>query len=163
MELVANHLEAEAVDRLQKPEECDEFGRSAFNRYYYATFLTVREMMRNFDPSWSGGHGSLPEELTGSTKRVFARAKTRAYKIGDKQFEGRCKFAIHHLHELADHMTRIYGIRTIADYQPEELITIVAGKITLASVEISEAKHWAKKAQGHAGQIISVWNEIHGS
>ena len=162
METVARHLENEALARLGNQVEYDEFGRSAFNRYYYAAFLEVREMMRHFDHKWFGSHGSLPDELIGSVKRRFSQAKSRAFKIGDKGLESRCQYAIHHLHELSDLMRKIYGIRVVADYQPETLILISGGSLSLAAVEIGVAKHWASDVRSHAGHIVPVWNEING-
>ena len=106
MELVGRHLEEQAERRASMPVEFDLFGRSAFNRYYYATFLLARAMMRNFNPNWQGPHKGFPDELIGSTGKVLRTAKLRARKVGDKALESKCAVGRHHVHELADPLLR---------------------------------------------------------
>lgn len=45
MEIVGLHLQREAVKSGKPAEESDLFGRSAYNRYYYASFLCVRRLL----------------------------------------------------------------------------------------------------------------------
>ena len=51
MKIVGEQLESWALDRKVETER-DLFGRSAFNRYYYAVFLLTREMLGEFKASW---------------------------------------------------------------------------------------------------------------
>ncbi|MFP3541518.1 hypothetical protein, partial [Pseudomonas sp. SIMBA_044] len=48
------------------------YGRSAFNRYYYAAYLSVREMLQSGQPDYAGAsHSDLPGLLEGAVlKRI---------------------------------------------------------------------------------------------
>lgn len=163
MEVVGQHLEAQAVGRLANPTEFDLFGRSAFNRYYYATFLLAREMMRTFDPKWRGTHKDFPRALTEATGKVIKTAKRRAQKVGDKSLEDKCSVGVHHLHELASLLRSAYAARTIADYEPEELMRRDEdGRISLGLIQMSAAKHWPIQARHHIGQIEEAWKAANG-
>lgn len=51
----------------------DLFGRSAFNRYYYSTFLITRELLRSLDPKWgTAAHKNIPEILRDSLKKKLS-------------------------------------------------------------------------------------------
>ena len=59
---VADHLSKAA--RTTVGGEADAFGRSAFNRYYYAAFLSTRELLSMIERSWSGvPHSNIPALL----------------------------------------------------------------------------------------------------
>ena len=62
--------------------EADAFGRSAFNRYYYAAFLLAREMFREmYKGPESINHADIPAHLKGRVLRAIttrARAQRKA-------------------------------------------------------------------------------------
>ena len=51
MKIVGHHLQQEAIRRTSDAEK-DVFGRSSYNRYYYAAFLTARSLFVSLDPGW---------------------------------------------------------------------------------------------------------------
>ena len=58
---VAEHLSTHAKVLGSGDAEADAFGRSAFNRHYYATFLTVRELLVAIDIAWAKTpHAEIP-------------------------------------------------------------------------------------------------------
>ena len=72
MERVALELQRTAINRRGQIDDFDQFGRSAFNRYYYAVFLIVRDLMLEFNPRWSGSHASIPGMLRASVHDEIA-------------------------------------------------------------------------------------------
>jgi len=66
MKIVGDHLTGVAANRADV-SECDLFGRSAFNRYYYAAYLITRDMLTQLDPAWGKtSHGGIPDLLEDS-------------------------------------------------------------------------------------------------
>jgi hypothetical protein len=63
MRVVADRLADWAASEADA-DNADLFGRSAFNRYYYAAYLITREMLRKLDPKWAAsGHRQIPDLL----------------------------------------------------------------------------------------------------
>lgn len=163
MRQVAEHLETEAKRRRRSGNDVDLFARSAFNRYYYATFLLARELMRKFRPSWKGSHSGLPKELTGSILREIRQLKSKANRLQDWEVVSQCDVCIHHIHQLSELLENAYGLRVIADYEPEILAAIDRdGAIALGEKKISDAKHWVEQAITLKGQIESFWDSSNG-
>ena len=94
MEVVALFLQKEAIKRVAKraaPDECDLFGRSAYNRYYYATFLCVRNVLAKLDDSWAAlPHKDYPALLKGTIKDKIRKCMKRANKLDDNELVTRC-------------------------------------------------------------------------
>lgn len=76
MQIVAQQLEFWAKEK-DKETERDLFGRSAFNRYYYAAFLVTREMLGALRPTWRHtAHAAIPELLeAGLKKRLIGQIR----------------------------------------------------------------------------------------
>lgn len=154
MERVARHLQTEAHALRSQPEEFDLFGRSAFNRYYYAAFLIARKLMRDLNPDWQGGHSSLPGELTGSVLTQVRAAAKAARRVGDHQAEAICKTAMSALHDLASLLRDGYSVRVIADYRPEiAIMPDVGERFTLDRTNINSAHTWPGKARAYVAAI----------
>lgn len=163
MRQVAEHLESEAKRRRMSVDEVNLFARSAFNRYYYATFLLARELMKKFRPDWKGNHSSLPKELTGSILREIKQLKNKANRLRDYGVVNQCDACIHHIHRLSEVLEDAYGLRVIADYEPEIAAAIDRdGTIALGDKKISEAKHWVEQAILLKGQIETFWGKSNG-
>jgi len=163
MREVAEHLETEAKRRSKNVDDVNLFARSAFNRYYYATFLLARELMKKFRPSWRGSHSALPKELTGSILREIKQLKKKANRLHDWEIVSQCDVCIHHIHQLSELLESAYGLRVIADYEPEITATIdVGGTITLGDKKISDAKHWVEQAISLKGKIETFWDNSNG-
>lgn len=151
MERVARHLQTEAHSRRGQPEDFDLFGRSAFNRYYYAAFLVARQLMLAFNPTWKGSHSSLPSELTGGVLKKVRAAKKSALRIGDAQGCAICEAACSALHDLASLLRHGYSVRVIADYRPEiEILAGAGARFKLDRTDINVADTWPGKARAYA-------------
>jgi hypothetical protein len=73
---VADHLSKAA--RNAGGGEADAFGRSAFNRYYYAAFLSTRELLATIERSWKGvPHSNIPDLLENDLRTRFQREMKR--------------------------------------------------------------------------------------
>ena len=101
METVASHLHSETNARMGSPDR-DWFGRSTFNRFYYATFLEVRAALKEMSPDWTNvAHKNIPELLGGSIKTELRRGLERARRTGDGATLSQCSSAIAAAKELA--------------------------------------------------------------
>lgn len=163
MRLVAEHLEKEALKRRKRPDELDSFARSAFNRYYYATFLQARLLIRQFKPAWRGTHGGLPADLVSVAKRDIGLIKNKAQRSRDWEVVDKCEICTHHLHGLSELLQSAYAIRVTADYEPDILATIEkGGAITMGQKKITEAKNWPVQAANFSGKIEGFWSKLNG-
>ena len=90
MEKVARHLLDEAMLR-ETSDEKDVFGRSVFNRYYYATFLNVKEGLSGLKKEWEGNlaHASIPEMLRGQIQSELKRGLAKAKRASASRTIGR--------------------------------------------------------------------------
>ena len=157
LESVGQYLQAETFARTI-PAEKDVFGRSSFNRYYYATFLEARSLLAAFREEWAViNHASIPEVLRGTIVKEFKVAKTRASRIGDKETLHGCSNAISAAKDLADLMQQGYAIRVVADYQPETPVAFLASDAySLNEISIKIARHWPGKAKALANSIAAA-------
>ncbi len=139
----------------------DLFGRSAFNRFYYAAFLEVRKMLGELDQKWKRtAHRAIPELLeTGVQKRVTNVLKKNLKKgiITKKEFN-RFKYELlDSTNALANLLREAYDTRLIADYEPEKLIEVNGKVISLNSLKLTTAISWSSRASLHCKNIRKVW------
>ena len=158
---VAHHLQVKAV-ALEDPVERDLFGRSSYNRYYYATFLSVRAVLAEMRSEWGEmAHASLPEVLTAKVCNTLGKGRKKADKMGDMELVRQCNRAIKAAKELALLMRTSSATRVVADYHPEILISFVHGeRFTLNEVGITEAHQWPEKAKAWLVDIQGAWNQL---
>lgn len=142
----------------------DVFGRSAFNRYYYASFLIVREMLSELDKAWSGTpHKSIPELLT---KGVLTRIR-KITRMQEKQgllnfreasiYKDSANIAANELSQLLD---EAYNIRVISDYHPEEKAIKNGGQIRLKTSTLGAADNWPNRAERYSKSLLKVWKQL---
>ena len=153
MERVGNDLQNTAFDRRTSADDLDQFGRSAFNRYYYATFLEVREMLRRFNPDWRGSHSQVPDELEGSITRKISSIKRSAQRVDDHQGVAICQSAKGGALSLAQLMRGAYVVRVKADYEPEIPITLDNTRFSLDTTSINDAHNWLIRARNFIQMI----------
>jgi hypothetical protein len=158
---VARHLQVTAI-ALHDPVERDLFGRSSYNRYYYATFLRVREVLAQMRSEWGRmAHASLPEVLTAEVCRTLVKGRAKADKMGDMELVRQCSRAIKAAKELSSLMRASSATRVVADYHPEILVSFVHGeRFTLNEIGITEAHQWPEKAQAWLGEIQDAWRQL---
>lgn len=162
MKLVAEHLEKEALTRSDEDGR-DIFGRSAFNRYYYATFLQVRDALQGLRPEWSEmPHADIPKTLRGQVINDIKKGRTKAIKNDDYETSQMCQDAIKSSKTLAEMMDAGRTTRVTADYKPEIPISFAkAGAFELNTVSIKDARSWPAKAASLIKTIERAWRQIH--
>ena len=163
MEKVAKHLLDEAMQR-EQPDEKDVFGRSVFNRYYYATFLNVKEGLSGLKKEWEGNlaHASIPEMLRGQIKIELKKGLVKAKKASDQEVVSLCSKALTAAKDLAALMEEGRALRVTADYHPEVAIDFSIGPyFHLNNFPVEDAKSWAPKAKIFVGAISHAWKQVY--
>lgn len=163
MQVVGDYLIREA-SQITAETDKDLFGRSAFNRYYYAAFLTIRRLFSEVDDNLNEPpHGQIPELLTVTLHRKFKRIINKQERDGfmttDQAQELRS--SVHQaLQSLADLMRYAYSIRKVADYQPETKIELSNGLIEIAGCESSVARSWCDEVEVKVNQVCDIWRQL---
>lgn len=140
------------------------YGRSAFNRFYYAAFLITREMLAFLDPNWkTTPHKEIPNRLRDTIRKRLKKSVDQFHKQGIVTLAEKSRL-INRLNEateeLAEMLERAYDARVIADYKPDLLISIENNKvIRLQAHKLNSAKSWPDRASAYCKTIISVWKE----
>lgn len=159
--LVADHLSHTAKAKLA--DEADAFGRTAFNRYYYAAYLSTRDLLIQIDRSWArSAHGNIPEILeTDLIKRL--RAVLKPLQAKGLVAEGKAKSLISQAGaaggEMASILRMAYKVRVAADYMPDEKVVFESATFRLASHTESEAKQWLLRIDRAKGILLSIAKE----
>jgi hypothetical protein len=159
MQQVGNEL-ARWAQQKTKEVDFDAFGRSAFNRYYYASFLVVREMLVKLDPSWGQErHSNIPGLLKISILKRIKNEIRKQSKAGFPKNE-------HPRHPnsailgLADLLESANKIRVDADYFPEKKVSFENGKLMLSNTTLSSAENWLKQTKRFTGEILYIWRQL---
>lgn len=164
MEQVGNALADQAIKLRGDPADADLFGRSAFNRYYYAVFYIAREMLGDFSVEWQTvPHASVPQLLVGQVRREIQKFKQRANKLGDTESVSLCSHAIESLDRLSELLRQGYSVRVTADYDPTVQIKFEDGtsQFSLASMTIGTARNWAQRAGFLTSSVRRAWRLAH--
>ena len=161
MKIVARHLQEEATRRTDSYEK-DTFGRSAFNRYYYATFLSVKNALGSFRAEWNMmPHHDVPGVLRGAVKTELDRARQRAQKLTDHETVTACCKAVAAADALAQIMEEGYATRVTADYRPELRVDFANQyDFVLNTVRVKRASEWPERARVLIATITSAWRQI---
>lgn len=161
VEVVAHHLQMIALARRNVAER-DSFGRSSYNRYYYAAFLCVRQVLAQLRSEWETlPHATYPEVLTGKVLKVLSDGRKQAQKMQDRDLVSQCSRAIVAARELAHLMRKSSVTRKVADYHPEILVNFAhVDRFTLNSVDITEAHQWPARAKAWAREIENAWRQV---
>jgi hypothetical protein len=159
---VAEHLSQVAKARVA--DEADAFGRTAFNRYYYAAFLSTRELLIQIERSWaSTAHGNIPGLLETELLKRIRRALKELQAKG-LVAEGKAKSLISQAGsaggEMASILRMAYNVRVTADYAPEEKVVFEPSTFRLANHSEAEAKRWLQRIDRNKGVILSVAKEV---
>jgi len=151
MQLVAHHLQVEAI-RIAPAAEADAFARSAFNRYYYATFLCVRDALVEIDAKYEDSlkHKEIPGMLRGSIHKRIGKIMKKASKLDDTRLVAECRQASSQNLSFAEVLSKAYAIRVVADYNPHTQVKFNPPRFELSGVSVNEAHSWA--------QLASVWS-----
>tara|TARA_Y100000589_G_C26891153_1_gene522158 strand:- start:37 stop:537 length:501 start_codon:yes stop_codon:yes gene_type:complete len=163
MKIVGEQLESWALDRKVETER-DLFGRSAFNRYYYAVFLLTREMLGEFKASWKKTmHANIPDLLRTAVKKEVVKASKRAVSNGVMTQAETSQLIQQHnrsLSELAELLEKAYQVRLIADYEPDVAVQQERNVLSLDSHKLTTARDWPSRAAAYCKAIRKVWTEV---
>jgi uncharacterized protein (UPF0332 family) len=163
MRIVGEHLANEATNR-GVSDERDLFGRSAFNRYYYAAFLAVRAVLRKIEPSWATPtHQGVPVVLKGDVLRRIKKQIRDSEKSGiitHSQGEQYYRAAATAALELSNLLTSARETRRIADYEPETKISDDGKVMKLGAYSLEAAKSWENRVHAHAGTILNIYDQL---
>lgn len=163
MENVAKRLEQIASEE-KCPKAANVFGRSAFNRYYYAAFLETRAALRNLNPDWGKpAHASVPELLVGQVLMKLKKQISMCEKQG-LIARGRAsdlrKQANTVTSTLADLLKAAREVRRVADYEPEVPCTLDAKGISLGTSTLHAARQWPQRVRNGTSMVQSMYNEL---
>lgn len=162
MKLVGDQLSVWALSQKDGAAQ-DVFGRSAFNRYYYSAFLVTRAMLAEFDSKWKKEkHSSIPILLTKGIKKRVKNSLDKNVKAGvlTEGEKGKLLASLNSsTSELSNLLLDAYSLRCVADYEPEELITIDGRVIKLRNEKLTSANTWPDKANSCCKVIRRVWME----
>lgn len=160
MENVALFLQTKANSCPHDSQDFDLFGRSSFNRYYYAVYLQVRSTLGGLNETWARApHKSIPELLTGKVLAKIKQQQTRVATLGDSEASRICSRAATAAKELAELMKAAYAVRVTADYHPEIAVEPDdRGRFRLNSVHVTEAHEWSARARQYMQSIKRAWS-----
>ena len=163
MQIVGDELQSLALATYD-PLNFDLLGRSAFNRYYYATFLTTRKTLAMMQSNWKGTpHAEIPNLLKTNLKKkasIQLKAQVKQGLINSAE-QSRIQQSIHALGcELAELLKFAYDARVLADYEPEIPITRENNVILLKTHKITTAKEWPNRADTLCKQLLKHWRRI---
>lgn len=162
MQIVGDRL-VQWTEDCAEVAEADKFGRSAFNRYYYSAFLLTRAMLGEFDTGWQRtAHSEIPNLLKTGVKRRIETALTAAEKGGIISVSEKSSMLTQvksALNELASLLAEAYEVRVVADYEPEEILRVSAGAISLRSCNAEAASNWSNRTSAYCKTIRRVWME----
>jgi len=162
MERVAHHLQLHALG-LDSSDDRDVFGRSAYNRYYYAAFLRARTMMTRLNPTqWAElAHATYPALLGGEIRKELKKGKERSRRVGDAQAVSAFSRALTAADGIAALMRDASSVRVVADYNPHIPIEFLpGGRFSLNNVDITTAHQWVTKVDTWATAIEAAWSYI---
>ena len=145
-------------------EYADSYGRSAFNRYYYATYLIARDMLRQLNPSWTRtGHSEIPNLLTGAVITTVRKELRRQHKLGGLgagESASMGRDANTSVADLSNLLKIAYEVRRVADYEPEQRILRNGRVIKLGEQTIEAARNWPRRASAYTKSLIKIWRQL---
>lgn len=158
MKIVGDQLAVWALAQTEDDKK-DLFGRSAFNRYYYAAFLSARQMLGELETKWKRtAHGNIPGLLRGKLKNKLKSAIDKGILTRE---EGMQVIKKHNssADDLADLLEQAYKVRISADYEPEVRIQQTNKAISLSGHTLTSAKEWPGRAASYCKAIRNAWRE----
>ena len=145
-------------------DEVNVFGRSSYNRYYYAIFLLVRAALRQKREEWGRiAHKSVPAILLGPVLKEIKQAAADQQKSGllsrgeASNITDRANVVVA---DLASLLAEAYQVRCDADYEPEFVAEKVGGAIVMRGRKLSSAASWPRRVETNLGLLSGVWRQL---
>jgi hypothetical protein len=160
MRIVGDHLASVAAGKGDE-HEFDLFSRSAFNRYYYSAFLSMRSVLKTIDPAWATpSHQSMPEVLKGEVLQRLKRHIRTAQKSGQiTEAKGHefLRAARTAASELSNLLVSARETRRLADYQPETRVVRSGTTMTLGQSTLEAARNWERRVEAQSKTILKIY------
>lgn len=159
---VGEHLSATA--KANAGAIADAYGRSAFNRYYYAAYLEVRELLGQLNADWANqSHANIPKLLEDAVLRKMkteARKQRQVGAISDSDVERLSRQASSAASAIANTLRTAYSVRVTSDYKPEHVVSFVRGTFSLLTHTDGEARSWLGSIAHQKGILMGVAREL---
>jgi hypothetical protein len=163
MQVVGDHLSAFAISIRGNDPADGLFARSAFNRYYYATFLKSRQLIIDTNGPKALNHSALPDYLDGHFKKTLVQQIRAGFRSRLLSSADRSRL-LHDLRRntllLRQLLMTAYRIRVLADYEPDFPLDTKNNTYTLGSATLSEAGKWAGHAEIYCRNLHSIWKDL---
>lgn len=157
---VANFLKDQAIKNIDA-EERDSFGRSAYNRFYYCSYLEVRGFLSEIEKGWGDAkHSAIPDILHANFEKKFKSEIKKAQRNSDKELVSILSNALEATKFLKSLLEDGYASRVVADYKPEIKVIFYSNNFSLNAVDVEMAKQWPVKTQTLVGVIKSAWRHV---
>ncbi|ELD7983152.1 hypothetical protein ACE3IL_07530 [Enterobacter hormaechei subsp. steigerwaltii] len=168
LHLVADHLAKQANSTRRKGEGhtvlADAYGRSAFNRYYYACFLNVREFVSTIDSNWGKvKHAEVPTLLRVSVNKKIDIELKKSERIGDLtqgEYQSKKSMLLTSLDNMASTMSLAYTIRGVVDYEPEIEMIFSDGCFSINTTSVASAKGWLQTINVERAKVAKIMREV---
>ena len=163
MQVVGQFLSDFAMDNRETNPQVSLFARSAFNRYYYAIFLTTRRLIVETTGVSKLPHKDLPNYLIGPfRKTIKQKIKTavRSGMLSHAYSASQLDALKQNTHLLSQILVTAYSVRVLADYEPDVAVEFKDQTYKLGASTLSEATNWASRAQIHCKSLYKVWRNL---
>ncbi|MGX9275231.1 hypothetical protein ACWXWK_19285 [Pantoea ananatis] len=165
---VADHLAKQANSVHGKDEAnlllAGAFGRTAYNRYYYACYLDIRMFVAGINAGWGSlNHSEVPSFLTGAVNKKISQELARSEKLGmmTKGALQSKKSLVHtSLSQMASVMSKAYTIRCTVDYEPDISVEFDKNTFLIDDTPIASARDWLRVITIEKVKVISIMKEI---
>jgi hypothetical protein len=160
VEVVAQYLETQAIASRTNRVEANLFGRSAFNRYYYAVYFLTRDMLSDFNAPWATtAHANVPVILSGPVRDAIRKFKQRATHLRDSEAISICSRALSAIDELCELLRRGYSVRVTADYDATVGIEFApdSNQFSLAATSVTTARRWVERTGFLTSSVRRAW------
>ena len=142
----------------------DLFSRSAFNRYYYSAFLTVRTTLDKIDCApKKPNHTNVRQALRGQvSKRLKLALKHQKDHLKPREINQIRYVATTVVNDLEQLLGAAYSVRCDADYYPGRRVerTGSTGGGKLSGHTISAAKLWPQRVESYAHAIQKTYAQF---
>lgn len=157
---VANFLKDQAIKNADADER-DSFGRSAYNRFYYCSYLEVRGFLSEIEKGWGdANHSAIPDILHANFEKKFKTEIGKAKRNDDKKLVSILSDGLGAIKLLKLLLQDGYASRVVADYKPEIKVIFYSNNFSLNSVDVDMAKQWPIKTQTLVGVIKNAWRHV---
>ncbi len=169
----ALHLRDQALNSSAHSAHCDAFARSAYNRYYYACFLCVRDTLTKMNigtPAERKMHAKISRLLDKQVTTRFTKQLKESRENEEDYIVVIMNSAIEATSRLKDVMLDAKATRTTADYEIDSLVDFNENGIFLLKgvktrnsckdVSIGRMYNWHEDVIILANNILTAYDSV---